>query len=162
MTNNNKTKIKWLPIIIWVISIQLIGGLSAFFAGNIKSIYNHLSLPLLSPPSSLFGIIWSILYVLIAISGYLVYRNNDSKYNKIINYSLFVTQLVLNFIWSIIFFHNSQYWIGVIIIIILDIIVLLCITNFYKSSKSAACLLIPYFIWIIFATYLAVGVAILN
>ncbi|KRM61044.1 hypothetical protein FC26_GL002261 [Paucilactobacillus vaccinostercus DSM 20634] len=78
------------------------------------------------------------------------------------NYSLFGIQLFLNFIWSIVFFNNLQYWIGVIIIVILDIIVLLCVTNFYKSSKLAAYLLIPYFVWILFATYLSIGVAVLN
>ena len=152
MTKDSKTRFNWLHLIIWIVSIQIIGSLSALFAGDIKNIYNHLSLPPLSPPNYLFGIVWPVLYALIAISGYLIYRSSYSKHDKTMNY----------FIWSIVFFNNLQYWIGVIIIVILDIIVLLCVTNFYKSSKLAAYLLIPYFIWILFATYLSIGVAILN
>lgn len=162
MTKDSKTRFNWLHLIIWIVAIQIIGGLSALFAGDIKNIYTHLSLPPLSPPNYLFGIVWPVLYALIAISGYLIYRSSYSKHDKTMNYSLFGIQLFLNFIWSIVFFNNLQYWIGVIIIVILDIIVLLCVTNFYKSSKLAAYLLIPYFIWILFATYLSIGVAVLN
>lgn len=76
--------------------------------------------------------------------------------------TLFGIQLLLNFIWSIIFFSQSAYWWGLVIIIVLDLVVLLCILQFYRSSRLAAILMVPYLVWICFATYLTLGVALLN
>ena len=157
-----KLKFNWVHLLIAVLAVEIIGSLSALFSGNIKSIYNSLNLPPLAPPDSLFGIVWPILYALIGISGYLIYQQTSSKQDKIMSYSLFGLQLLLNFIWSIIFFKQDAYWLGVVIILILDLLVLLCIIQFYKTSRLAALLLVPYFIWIVFASYLTISVAILN
>ena len=157
-----RPKFNWLQCLIFIVVVEAIGSLSAWFAGDIKAIYNGLNLPVLSPPDSLFGVIWPILYALIAIAGYLVYQQTTTQRDRIMNYALFSIQLFLNFIWSIIFFSQSAYWWGLAIIIILDLVVLLCILQFYRSSRLAAVLMIPYFIWICFATYLTLGVALLN
>ncbi|MFT8747131.1 TspO/MBR family protein [Liquorilactobacillus nagelii] len=157
-----KEKFSWIRLIVFILVIEFIGSLSAFFAGDIKAIYNHLSLPALSPPTYLFGIVWPILYALIGISGYLIYQQVYPKHIKLIDYSLFLTQLILNFVWSIIFFKVSAYWLGFLIIIVLDLVVLSCIIHFYKNSRLASILMVPYLIWIIFASYLTLNVAILN
>lgn len=157
-----KIKFNWLHLIVFILIIELIGGLSALFAGDIKGIYNNLHLPFLSPPAYLFGIVWPFLYVLIAISGYLIYQRYSLRRTKIVDYSLFVAQLALNFIWSIIFFRENSYWLGFVIILVLDFIVLTCIVHFSKTSRLASILMIPYLLWIIFASYLTLGVAILN
>ncbi|WP_428815441.1 TspO/MBR family protein [Lactococcus lactis] len=149
-------------LILFIVGIELIGGLAGLLAGDIKGIYNNLKLPPLAPPDYLFGIVWPVLYALIAISAYLIFyklKTQRSEGQNALFY--FGIQLILNFIWSIIFF-KGYFWLGVIIILLLDFIVYLCIIKFSKINKWSAFLLIPYFIWIIFATYLSISVAILN
>lgn len=151
-----------LKLIFFVVLIELLGMLSSVFADNIKLKYNALNLPPLSPPDYLFGIVWPLLYLMIAVAGYIIIISNKSRIKFSFNPTLlFWLQLLLNFIWSIVFF-NQFYFIGLIIIIFLDLIVLLCIVEFYKVSKLASYLLIPYMLWILFATYLTLGVVILN
>ncbi|MEC5140979.1 tryptophan-rich sensory protein [Pediococcus pentosaceus] len=155
-----QTKSKWVQLIIAVVGVELIGSLSGLLAGDIKAIYNSFTLPPFSPPDRLFGIVWPILYLMIGIVGYLIFTVR-SNYRKT-NLTLFIAQLFLNFIWSIVFFNASSRWTGLLIILVLDALVFFCIKEFYKSSKLAAYLMIPYFLWILFATYLTLGTAILN
>lgn len=155
-----QTKSKWIQLIIAVVGVELIGSLSGLLAGDIKAIYNSFTLPPFWPPDRLFGIVWPILYLMIGIVGYLIFTVR-SNYRKT-NLTLFIAQLFLNFIWSIVFFNASSRWTGLLIILVLDALVFFCIKEFYKSSKLAAYLMIPYFLWILFATYLTLGTAILN
>lgn len=155
-----QTKSKWIQLIIAVVGVELIGSLSGLLAGDIKAIYNSFTLPPFSPPDRLFGIVWPILYLMTGIVGYLIFTVR-SNYRKT-NLTLFIAQLFLNFIWSIVFFNASSRWTGLLIILVLDALVFFCIKEFYKSSKLAAYLMIPYFLWILFATYLTLGTAILN
>ena len=126
---------------------------------NSKIDYLSLVKPPLAPPSILFPIIWSILYIIMGISYYLLNKNNYvSKKTKIIYYS----QLIVNAFWSIIFFTLKLRLLACLWIILLDILVLLMIYNFYNNKKISAYLNIPYFIWCLFATYLTIGIYILN
>ncbi|MCT3222755.1 tryptophan-rich sensory protein [Lactiplantibacillus plantarum] len=157
-----RPKFNWLHLLIFIVVVEAIGSLSAWLAGDIKDVYNGLNLPVLSPPDGLFGIVWPILYALIAIAGYLVFQQATTHRDRLMDATLFGIQLLLNFIWSIIFFSQSAYWWGLVIIIVLDLVVLLCILQFYRSSRLAAILMVPYLVWICFATYLTLGVALLN
>lgn len=159
--NLHYRKFNWLYLLVFIIVVEGIGSLSALFAGNIQQHYNSLTLPVLSPPDYLFGIVWPILYALIGFSGYLIFLHT-TKANRATNYTLFLLQLFINFAWSILFFNYNAYWIGFLVIIVLDLLVLLCIGQFYKTSQLASLLLVPYLIWIVFASYLTIGVAILN
>ncbi|PMD68222.1 TspO/MBR family protein [Companilactobacillus nuruki] len=154
-------KANLIKLIVFIIIVEGIGSISSLISGNISGKYMALNLPPLSPPSYLFGIVWPILYLLIATSGYLVtFSDKPFKY-KLNPTLLFYFQLLLNFIWSIVFF-NKLYLIGLIIIIVLDLIVILYIIESYQISKVASYLFIPYILWILFATYLTIGVTILN
>ncbi|MFT8401946.1 MAG: TspO/MBR family protein [Lentilactobacillus diolivorans] len=154
-------KIKNFGIMVGlIVGIEGLGILSSLLAGDIKAVYHDLALPPFSPPDVAFGIIWPILYLLIAISGYLIYRSAHSLRTP--NLIIFYSQLLLNFIWSIIFFNGNLYWIGLIIILMMDLLVGICMAQFYSVSKAAGILLIPYFLWLCFATYLTLGVALLN
>ncbi|GAB5054543.1 MULTISPECIES: TspO/MBR family protein [Pediococcus] len=157
-----KRSFNWKALLLFIVGVEVLGSLSSLFAGNIKEIYNSLSLPPLAPPDYLFGIVWPLLYLLIAISGYLIYQSIAFKGEKTTSYLLFAVQLGLNFVWSIVFFGGNYYWVGVVIVIILDLVVLGCILQYYKVNRAASVLLIPYLIWILFATYLTIGVAVLN
>ena len=118
--------------------------------------YNSLVQPPLSPPSIVFPIVWTILYVLMGISYYLL--KNSSKKEKII----YFVQLGVNALWSLFFFIGKFYLFSFIWIILLDVLVIFMIGIFYQNSKISGYLQIPYLIWILFATYLNLGIYILN
>ncbi len=121
--------------------------------------YNYLIKPVLSPPSILFPIIWSIIYILMGISYYLLNKNNFvSKDVKEIYYF----QLIVNALWSIIFFVLKLRLLSCFWIVLLDILVTLMISKFYEIKKICGYLNIPYLIWCLFATYLTIGIYILN
>ena len=120
--------------------------------------YNNLNLPLLSPPNIVFPIVWSILYLLMGIS-YFLFKKNDS-FNTIS--IIYYIQLFVNAMWSIIFFLWNLKFFAIIWILLLDILVILLIYLFFKKNKISAYLNIPYLLWILFATYLTIGIYILN
>lgn len=150
----SKIKIYAKSILIPVI----IGGVIGLIIS--RSIdYNTLQKPPLSPPSILFPIVWTILYVLMGIS----YGILDSKslIEPKINF-IYYLQLFVNATWSLIFFTLKWRLFAFIWIIILDILVVVMIIDFFKKNKTAGLLQIPYLLWIIFASYLNLGVYLLN
>ena len=132
-----------------------IGGIVGFII-NPYIDYNSLVQPPLSPPSIVFPIVWTILYVLMGISYYLL--KNPSKKEKII----YFIQLGVNALWSLFFFIGKFYLFSFIWIILLDVLVIFMIGIFYQNSKISGYLQIPYLIWILFATYLNLGIYVLN
>ena len=150
----SKIKIYAKSILIPVI----IGGVIGLIIS--RSIdYNSLQKPPLSPPSILFPRVWTILYVLMGISyGILDSKSLIELKTKII-YSL---QLFVNATWSLIFFTLKWRLFAFIWIIILDVLVIVMIIDFFKKNKTAGLLQIPYLLWIIFASYLNLGVYLLN
>lgn len=151
-----------IKLIVWILVVETIGALSGMLAGDIQEKYNSLQLPVLSPPDVVFGPVWIILYLLIGVCGFLIMRDSQNQHQRLVNLSLFSGQLLANFLWSLVFFGGNYYWLGVGIILILDGLVISCIITFKKINRLAMYLLIPYLIWILFATYLTIGVAILN
>lgn len=150
-------KNKW----IWVKNIAIplvLGGIVGLVISKFMD-YNTLTKPPFSPPGFIFGIVWSILYILMGISyGILdVKKLVDSKVKNI-----YYTQLIVNLIWPILFFVFKWRLISCIWIILLVILVIYMIITFYKKDKLAALLQIPYLLWTLFATYLNIGIYILN
>lgn len=121
--------------------------------------YNFLVKPFLAPPSILFPIMWTILYVLMGISYGILDKNNliDSKIK-----SIYYQQLSVNYLWSIIFFTLKWRLFAFIWIILLDVLVVIMIIKFYKKNKLSGLLQIPYLIWNLFATYLNLAIYLLN
>ncbi len=153
-------KIKLKPLIISIAISLGVGILSGILTMNSFNDYKNLNLPPLSPPSLIFPIIWSILYILMGISAYIIYTsNNENRHSALKIYSI---QLIVNFIWPILFFKFKQYLLSFIWLVILIILVTIMIIKFYKINKFAGYLQIPYLIWILFAGYLNLGVYILN
>ena len=151
---NNKFKNYLKSILIPVI----VGGIVGLIIT--KSIdYNNLNRPPLSPPSVVFPIVWTILYIIMGISFGILADNKllDSK-TKIIYY----LQLAFNTLWSIIFFSLKWRLFAFIWIIALTILVILMIIEFYTKNKIAGLLQIPYLLWVLFASYLNLGVYLLN
>ena len=121
--------------------------------------YSILIKPPLSPPKLLFPIMWSIIYLLLGISYYLYKKNSID--NKKINYIYYI-QLIVNYLWSFIFFVWKLRFVAIIWIIILLILVIDLYRLYYSKYKISSYLLIPYIIWTMFATYLTIGIYILN
>ena len=123
--------------------------------------YDELIKPAFNPPSEIFAPVWTILYILIFIS-LMIYIFTPAEQNKFRGYIYFTLQLVLNIIWTPIFFYYKNIVLALLIIISLDIFTYLTLRKFYSVSRVSGILLIPYLIWIIFATYLNVGFLLLN
>ncbi len=117
--------------------------------------YETLVKPFLSPPGFIFPIVWSIIYLLLGISYFLI--PNKKNINKIYYISLFI-----NLLWSIFFFVLKWRLFTCIWTILLLISVVYLLINFYKENKVSFYLNIPYLLWLIFATYLTFGVYLLN
>jgi len=123
--------------------------------------YNSLNRPFLTPPAWIFAPVWTILYITMFAALFL-FAAKPSFQNKRKGYALFFSQIIINVCWAPVFFGLENTGLALILIIILDIFVLLNIITFYKISKISAIILIPYFIWILFATYLNIGIFVLN
>ncbi len=139
-----------------------VGGLSALITGKDMKIYNEIIRPPLSPPSIVFPIAWGILYILLGISLYLIMQSGDRYTDKTKAYLFFAAGLIFNFLWSPIFFSARLYLVALFILIMLFISIILMVKEFFKISKTAALLQIPYMLWLIFAAYLNTAVFVLN
>lgn len=127
--------------------------------------YNTINKPVFTPPSEVFGPVWSVLYFLIFLSFFnLIKSKNVSGSEKIKALAIFffLIQMVLNFLWSPVFFGLNNIPLSFMIICALLVFLFLTIFYSYKVSKLAALLLVPYIIWVCFATYLNYGIMILN
>lgn len=159
----DKINEKWKIAIAIIIPLS-IGGLSAFLTNDAMKEFKSLNQPPLSPPSFLFPIVWTILFVLMGISSYLIYKNNEStKINERKNALMFYAiQLIFNFFWSIIFFNLKMYYFAFVWLIVLLVFLILLMKNAKVVNKTSFYLLIPTLLWIIFAGYLNIMIAILN
>ena len=121
--------------------------------------YGDMVKPPLSPPSYIFPIVWTILYILMGISYFIATKDkeNDKDLNQI-----YILQLLVNFFWPIIFFVLKMYFTAFFWIILLLILVIIMIKELLKNNKISGCLQIPYLIWLLFATYLNIGIFLLN
>lgn len=122
--------------------------------------YNSLIKPFLSPPDGVFLPVWTVLYITILIS-FILYFTNPNK-NKKSGYIFFFVQFVLNLSWSFVFFKFKSISGGLIIIFLMSVFIFLTIKKFYSVSKVSGLILIPYFLWVLFAAYLNLGFLILN
>ena len=146
-------------LIISILIPLAVGSMSALFSGNMSS-YSILDKPAFSPPGFIFPIVWTILYILMGISSYIVYSSNSPNKPKAL--LIYGIQLFFNFCWSIIFFGLDLYLFAFIWLIALIFIIIIMIRQFYIVSPLAAYLQIPYLIWCIFAAYLNLFLFIMN
>ena len=152
--------IKLKPLVISLLISLGVGGLAGLISSNSTELYGELNLPALSPPSVVFPIVWTILYILMGISAYLIYSSNSQNKDRALR--IYGVQLLLNFIWPIVFFNMQMYLLAFIILVVLWITVLVMIMSFYRISPLAAYLQIPYLLWLTFAGYLNLSIYLLN
>lgn len=136
----------------------IIGSVVGFITSGYMD-YNDLIKPTLSPPGFVFPIAWTIIYLLIGISYMLLKEKGEvSKETK----QLYYGQLIFNYLWTFLFFVFELRLLSVLWIIILDGLVICMTYQFYKQNKLSGYLLIPYVLWLIFATYLNISIYFLN
>lgn len=140
----------------------IVGAVSALLTRNSMEMFAYLNKPPLSPPGWLFSVVWTILYVLMGISSYLVLTSGVEKEQIEGALKIYDYQLVVNFLWSTIFFNLGWYLFAFIWLVLLWILVFIMIRKFADISKTAAYLNIPYLVWLTFAGYLNFAIWVLN
>ena len=150
------------------IAAPLGGGLIiSMFSRNAMEQFGAFNQPPLAPPAWLFPVAWTILYILMGIASYLIClkyltgkkSEKNSARTALIIYAI---QLILNFVWTPIFFNANQYWLAFVILVAMWILELILIIKSYKLSRAAFWCLLPYLLWTTFAAYLNISIAILN
>lgn len=141
-----------------ILTTVILGGLVGLIISSFIN-YETLERPLFSPPSSIFPIVWTILYTLMGIS-YGILKSNGLV-NQEINL-IYYSQLIVNLLWPIAFFVLEWRLFAFLWIILLIVLIINMIIKFYNKNKLAGLLQIPYLIWLIFAAYLNLGVYLLN
>ena len=154
---------KYISILLSAIAIPLaVGALAALLSRGSMEIFASLEKPPLAPPGWLFPVAWTILYIAMGIASYFVATSGGSR--ELIRNALTVygLQLLVNFCWPLLFFVFRLYRFSFAWLVLLWILILITIIRFHRLSKPAAYLLIPYLVWVTYAGYLNLGVAILN
>ena len=139
-----------------------VGALSSLISMFGRENFENAVKPPLNPPQWLFPIVWTILFVLMGVSSYLIYISNSEDEEKNKALTVYAVQLLVNFFWPIIFFNLSAYLFASIWILLLLGLIIAMIISFHKINKTAAFLQLPYLIWVMFATYLTIAITILN
>lgn len=145
------------------IAVCLAVGLGAgmFTSANINSWYVFLHKPPLNPPNWLFAPVWTLLYILMGIASWLIWRlqPSDKRNNTLLWFAL---QLVLNFLWSFIFFGAHAIGWALADIVLLWIVLWVCLRRFKQLNATAGWLFVPYLLWVSFAVYLNTAILVLN
>jgi benzodiazapine receptor len=159
-----KSTIQQAAILIGSVVICLLAGVigSFFTTPNIATWYASLNKPWFTPPSWVFGPVWTTLFILMGISLFLVLREGWERKDVQIGTAIFGVQLLLNVLWSYLFFGLQSPLYGLIGIAALWIAILVNIIWFFRISRPAAILLVPYIIWVSIASALNYGIYVLN
>lgn len=142
--------------LIIAIAIPLaIGSISGYFtASSVNGWFVTLNKPSFNPPKWLFAPVWTVLYIMMGISFYIIWKSHAKLEKRYTGYTYYWLQLGLNFMWSLLFFYFQRPDLALIDIILLFIMIASTIFSFRKISKTAAWLLVPYLCWVAFATAL--------
>ena len=157
-------KIKNPKLLIFSIGISQLAGIigSVFTTSEIANWYVFLNKPFFNPPNWLFGPVWIILYTLMGISLYLVWVKGYKEENIKRTVNIFLVHLAVNSLWSIVFFGLHDLGLALVIIFTLWLMILYLIKLFWNIEKIAAYLLIPYLLWVSFASILNYSIWMLN
>lgn len=157
-----KQKKLWISLVVFILLCLIVQIVGSFWTKEtVSTWYPTLVKPSWTPPDWIFGPVWSALYLMIAIAGWLIYRAEYS-HKRTVALMLFGGQLALNFIWSFLFFSLRSPALGLIDIIFLWLFITLTIIKAWPVRRLASFLLIPYFVWVTYATSLNAGIWLLN
>ncbi|MGX9296785.1 TspO/MBR family protein [Tsukamurella paurometabola] len=161
MTSTPRTN-SWHPValIVSLLAVAAVAALGGLASADAADAYGALAQPSWAPPSWLFGPAWGVLYLLMAVAAWLVWRVHPTFRSRAIG--LYVLQLLVNLSWSPLFFGLELRGIAFGLIVLLDVLVIATIAAFWAVRRSAALLLLPYLGWILFASALNYSVWTLN
>lgn len=151
--------IKFLISLVAPLGFGAIG--SIFTIQAIPTWYAYLNKPFFAPPNWLFGPVWTLLYILMGIACYLIWQKNQTK-KRDLALKWYLAQLLLNAIWTPIFFGIPSPVLGFTVIILMLISIIFTIIHFSKLNKTSAYLLIPYVAWVSFASLLNAAIMVMN
>ena len=140
----------------------LTGGLAALISKKSMGLFDSVDKPPLSPPAWLFPVAWTALYVLMGLACYRVFTAQAPQEQKNRALLFYALQLGFNFFWTIIFFNLGAYTAAFVWLVILLALIVITTVLFYGIDKTAAYLMIPYIVWVTFAGYLNLGIALMN
>lgn len=155
-------KFSTFTLIMALLVPLLIGGISAALSSRGMELYANMEKPPLSPPAWVFSVAWTILYLLMGLASYYILISETDNRSKAMSLIIYGLQLIMNFMWSIVFFNMEAYLAAFVWLIIMWIIVIICAFRFFAINRVAAYLMIPYILWLTFAAYLNMGAYILN
>lgn len=154
---------KSIKLFLICVAIPLLtGGIAGLLTKNSMAVFESINKPPLTPPGWLFPVVWTILYFMMGAASYLVLTSDASFRDISIAMKLYGIQLVFNFLWSILFFNLQLYNVSFLWLVILWLLVLATLLAFSQISRTAALFMVPYLLWITFAGYLSLKIAILN
>jgi translocator protein len=157
-------ELNWvIKLIICVLAVFAAAGIGSLF--TVKAIpawYAGLKKPPYTPPNWAFGPVWTILYVLMAVSIFLIWQKELTAGGVVLAFVLFWIQLFFNALWSVVFFGLKSKGGGVFVIILLWLLILATLIASFRVSAWAGALLVPYILWVSIASYLNIGVWRLN
>ncbi len=152
-----------MKVLIKFIAFPLtIGGISTLLTKDAMKMMDAVNQSELTPPAFVFFIAWTLLYILMGISSYLIFKSEATEEEKSHALRIYVLQLAVNFLWPTFYFNFSWYWFSFLWLLLLWVLVFVMILRFYKVDKRAAYLNIPYLLWLTFAAYLNFTTAIMN
>ena len=152
--------IKLKKLLLYVAVTFVFGIIGALLGGGTGQIYTLLNKPPFSPPGIVFPIVWSILYLLMGLAAYFLSNERNAQTSDLLK--LYWIQLILNALWPLVFWRLEAYILAALIIVVILILVSVITFGAYKINKLSAYLFIPYIIWLLFALYLNIGIAVLN
>lgn len=151
--------IKLRPLLVCILIPLIVGGLAGFITRNMEA-YKSLEKPALTPPGAVFPVVWTVLYILMGLSSYLIYISKSPDRKQALR--VYALQLALNFLWPIVFFGLQLYLLSFAVILMLWVAIFFMIRLFCNIRRLAAYLNIPYLLWVAFAAYLNLGIYYLN
>ena len=161
MTNINKEDA--IKLILSISACQVAGSMGSIFTNmSVSTWYLTLVKPWFIPPAGFIPAVWILLFTLMGISLFMVWREGFSRPEVKLAIYVFAAQLVVNILWSAAFFGLRSPFAGLVVIIVLWITILLTIVKFWPVSRNAALLLVPYIFWVSFAAYLNYSFLMLN
>lgn len=150
-----------ISLLLFVVGCLLVGFLSSWLSGDVVATYFSLNRPSFAPPHWLFAPVWGVLYIMMGVSAYLVWEKRR-EYKIGSQMIIFFVQLFFNFLWSIIFFQWNNLSLAFYEILTLMILIVINIFCFKKISPFAAYLLVPYAVWVFYATILSFVILTIN
>ena len=152
-----------LKLILCIIICEGLGSSGSIFTSmSVSTWYSTLVKPWFAPPGGVIAVIWTVLFMLMGISLFLVWREGLGRPRVKAAIYIFAAQFVVNIAWSAAFFGMRSPLNGLIVIVLLWLMILLTIIKFWRVSKNAALLLVPYILWVSIAMFLNYSILVLN